>query len=289
MNRTFSFFLAALTACAAANAQTGYYKLRSTLTADSAAAAKRRILASVDVNTFENSEVRNSNKEVTLRDRLLKPENIEPHRKYPLILVLHSSGTPIGTDNTSQLGVLARLWAQPDIRKKYPAYVYAPQFPRRSSNYLEDSARGVLASAPDSLLADALHLVEAFAHIYPIDRRRIYVVGFSMGGSTAINAIGMRPDLFAAGISISGIPDFGHLAALAHTHLLLVHGNADIENPMGSDSVLYKELSARHDDQITFWEIEGLGHEIYPPLYTTDAIPAWLFSHRKNARRSAPR
>jgi predicted peptidase len=283
MNNTLFLFLTALALGAAAKAQTGYYKLRPTINADSAAAAKTRIIAAVDVNAFEPGDVRGSDNQVTLHYRLLRPANIDPQRKYPLVLVLHSSGTPIGTDNISQLGVLARLWAQPDIRKKYPAYVLVPQFPKRSSNYSPDPARGVLASVPDSCLADALHVLEGMVETYPVDRRRIYVVGFSMGGSSTINAMGMRPGLFAAGISISGIPDFGHLATLAQTPLWLIHGNADTENAMGSDSALYQELRARHDRQITFWEIEGLGHAIYPQLYTTDAIPAWLFSQRRKA------
>ena len=45
-----------------------------------------------------------------------------------------------------------------------------------------------------------------------IDRDRIYVMGFSMGGATTSNAISKRPDLFAAAINISGISQFCSLS-----------------------------------------------------------------------------
>jgi len=280
MRKIIVISLLALTSCMGLKKKTGYYRLQPAMNADSAETIKTKILHTVDTGVFKPIAYTGTGM-ITINTRLLEPVSPDTGRKYPLVLVLHSSGRPIGTDNVSQLGVLARLWAQPAIREKYPAYVLVPQFPRRSSNYSPDPSRKVLSSVPDSCLTTALELVDAILKMFPIDNRRIYVVGFSMGGSSAINAMGLRPDLFAAGLSISGIPDFGHLTTLAKTPLWLVHGNADTENPMSSDSVLYKELEALHDEHITFWEIEGLQHELYPELYTTDAIPAWLFQQQK--------
>ena len=102
-----------------------------------------------------------------------------------------------------------------------------------------------------------------------------------MGASSTINALGLRPNMFAAAISVSGIPDFSYTDKLVQIPLWLIHGNADNENPIASDKQLYKELLSRHDQHIKFWEIDNLDHDIYSPLYTTDAIPAWLFSQKK--------
>jgi predicted peptidase len=103
-----------------------------------------------------------------------------------------------------------------------------------------------------------------------------------MGGSSTINSLDLRPGLFAAGISISGIPDFKETATLAKIPLWLIHGNADTENPMGSDSLLYKELRSLRGKQITFWEVDQLQHEVYAELYATDIIPEWLFRQKVN-------
>ena len=202
--------------------------------------------------------------------RLLSPPDTTA--TYPLVVVLHGSGA-VGTDNITQQGVLVKLWAQPDIRTKYPAYVLAPQFPQRSSNYTLDSTRNVLVSAPAPSVNTVLHLIDSLKKVLPINGRKIYVIGFSMGASTALNALALRSDLFAAAISVSGIPDFKRSRK---TPLWLIHGNADHENPFNSDSLFYKTM---HDRHIQFWEIDQLEHEVYPELYMSDAIPKWLFKH----------
>jgi predicted peptidase len=277
----FTLFIgAAVTACSGLKKQTGYYKLQQQISPDSASKIKNNIL-SISNDVFKPYQYTGAGN-ITINYRLLEPIKPEKQHQYPLVLILHSSGRPIGTDNKSQLGVLAKLWAQENIRQKYPAYVVVPQFPRRSSNYIVDTARKVLTSVPDSCLTAALQLIDSLKNVLPIDNNRIYVLGFSMGGSSTINSLDLRPDLFAAGISISGIPDFKETAMLASIPLWLIHGNADTENPMGSDSLLYKELRSLQGEHITFWEVDHLQHEVYAELYATDIIPEWLFQQKIN-------
>jgi predicted peptidase len=202
--------------------------------------------------------------------RLLSPAVINTNDTYPLVLVLHGSGA-VGTDNIAQQGVLVKLWAEPDIRSKYPAYVLAPQFPKRSSNYTLDSGKKVLVSTPDACLGTALQLIDSLKKVLPVNGRKIYVIGFSMGASGTLNSLALRPDLFAAAISVSGIPDFKRNSKIP---VWLIHGNADHENPFSSDSLFYKTM---HDRHMQFWEIDQLEHEVYPELYMSDAIPKWLF------------
>ena len=76
----------------------------------------------------------------TVNYRFLKPKNLDKSKKYPLILVFHGSGA-IGTNNTSQMGVLSKMWLSAENREKYPTYVLSPQFPIRSSNYHLDETR----------------------------------------------------------------------------------------------------------------------------------------------------
>jgi predicted peptidase len=215
-----------------------------------------------------------------LNYRMLEPEQAKPGIRYPLVLILHSSGTPIGTDNTSQLTILPRMWLQPSIREKYPAFVIAPQFPGRTSNYATDSTRKVLASVAVPELSVVTQLIDSLKNVLPVDPQRIYVMGFSMGGSSTINIMEQRPDLFAAAISISGIPSFNRMEELSTIPTWLIHGNADTENPPQSDKVFYTEQKKLHNRLLLFWEIDGLEHEIYYQLYSSDIVPAWLFGYR---------
>src|ERR1700712_1140900 len=181
--------------------------------------------------------------ETEIKYRLFKPlQGKNVSEKFPLVIVFHSSGRPVGTDNSSQLGVLAKLFANTGIQDKYPAFVLAPQFATRSSDYVLDSSRNVLTSVPRDCLSTVLQLIDSCKQNLNIDNDRIYVVGYSMGGSTVINALSARPELFAAAISISGIPQFDKIQTLTGMPIWLIHGMDDTENPINSDEQFYKEL-----------------------------------------------
>lgn len=219
----------------------------------------------------------------TIHYRLLTPRTTATQKDYPLVVIFPSSGG-IGTDNLNQMRVLPKFWAQDSIRERYPAYVVAIQFPTRSSNYtrIKDS---LFTSQPTPCLSTALQLVDSLKQALPVDTNRIYAIGFSMGASTANNAIVARPGLFAASLLISGIPMLENTEALIHTSLWLVHGNDDTENHIQGDRSLYEKMHFYKHPDIAFWEIEGLQHETYPLLYTTDMVPAWLFSRRKGMQQ----
>ncbi|TCD26758.1 phospholipase [Pedobacter psychrodurus] len=209
--------------------------------------------------------------------RLLKPKST--NRKLPLVIVFHGSNA-VGNDNTSQLGILAKLFATDEIQAKYPAFVLAPQFPSRSSNYVLDRSRNLLTSVPQPCLTSALQLIDSLKNTLNIDEKRIYLIGFSMGASSVINALALKPDLFAAGISISGIPQFDQVNVLANIPIWLIHGNIDTENPFNSDKQFFEEVSAKN--RTRFWEFDNLAHnDIFAPAILTDELPKWLFKNKR--------
>jgi predicted peptidase len=215
---------------------------------------------------------------IAIRYRLFKPRQPNAGKKYPLVVVYHGSG-PVGTDNKSQLGILQKLFAMPEIQNKYPAYVLAPQFPTRSSDYVMDTIRNVLCSKPRPCLNSALQLIDSLKSNLNIDSDRIYVIGFSMGGSTAINSLSARPELFAAGISISGIPQFDKIDELEATPIWLIHGMEDTENPISSDEQFYREKN----NIIRFWKLQSTSHDnVFTTQLLGETLPEWLFmQHRK--------
>lgn len=234
-------------------------------------------IKSINNNTFDSATYVGKNN-VAIKYRLFQPAKKE--NKYPLVIVFHSSGKPIGTDNISQLGVLAKLFASEKIQTSYPSYILAPQFATRSSDYQMDDTRKILASKPRNCVDTVLELIDSLKQKLNIDPSRIYVIGFSMGGSTVINSINKRPDLFAAGISMSGIPEFTNLEALKKTPLWLIHGLSDTENPPNSDIVLFNELKPYQ--KIRFWKYEGVEHNnIFQEDLLGIALPDWLFKQAK--------
>ena len=217
---------------------------------------------------------------IEIKYRLFKPvQDQNVSRKYPLVVVYHGSGL-IGSDNGSQLGLLQKLFASPDIQKKYPAFVLAPQFPTRSSDYVLDSSRNVLSSVSRPCLRSVFELIDSLKQNLNINANRIYVIGFSMGGSTVINSLSERPDLFAAGISISGIPQFDKIQNVTSIPIWLIHGIDDTENPINSDEQFYKEL--KNNNKILFWKVKAATHDnVFTTQLLGETLPKWLFKMQK--------
>ncbi|WP_051691750.1 alpha/beta hydrolase-fold protein [Pedobacter borealis] len=239
---------------------------------------KRRIseIKNFDTNVFTRGSFKGT-ANTPIVYRLLKPYNTRS--KIPLVIVFHGSNA-VGNDNTSQLGILAKLFAMDEIQAKYPAFILAPQFPSRSSNYVLDQSRNVLTSVPQPCLTTALQLIDSLKNTLNIDEKRIYLIGFSMGASSVINVLSLKPDLFAAGISISGIPQFDKVKTLTNIPIWLIHGNMDTENPFSSDQKFFEEL--KHNNRIRFWEFDDLAHnDIFAPAILTDELPHWLFKNKR--------
>ena len=215
-----------------------------------------------------------------LRYRLLAPATPEPGRRYPLVVQFHGSGG-IGTDNLAQLENAARAWALPAIRARYPAFVLVPQFPVRSADYDDPASPRVAHAAPQ--LRAALELVDAVAARQPVDRDRIYATGFSMGGSTTWLALLERPGLFAAAMPVSAIaPDRGRAAGLAGVPLLVLHGDADGENPIDSDREMVAAIRAAGGRRVRMREYAGLAHRPPAELVPGEWWRDWLFArHRR--------
>ena len=202
--------------------------------------------------------------------RLLRPQS-PPSAKLPLIIMLHGSGA-IGTDNESQLDTLALAWAQPDIMRRYPAFVLAPQFATRSANYQISETDHLRYSSPGASLLPLFGLIDQLLATQPIDPARIYLVGFSMGASTSWHALLLHPEHFAAAILLSGVPPQRILApAFAGTPLLICHGDADPENPYAPDFAMFKAVGSPSNAR--FRTYTGMTHT--PPPDIADPTSTW--------------
>lgn len=211
--------------------------------------------------------------------RLLSPSDTEPGRLYPLIVVFHGAGE-IGVDNVSHLDRFPKYWLRDDIREDFPAFVLAPQMPARSSIYsgpVSDAERSS-ESAPPLYLA--LELIDSIVGRSAIDPSRIYTIGFSMGASTALNALYLRPGFFAATIAIGGVPNAAHAADVARTPVWLIHGDRDEANRIDHVRPFYERLRGMNAP-VNFWEFGDTGHVVPPRLQAGRQFAEWLFRHHR--------
>lgn len=225
----------------------------------------------VPLSLFEAGEFEEG--AVKLPYRLLRPERVAPGRRYPLVVLMHGSGQ-IGTDNLAQVGIDAKRWATPEMRRKYPCFILAPQFPDRPTNY--QTVDGVRRSEPTHLLDVALDLVAKVARELPVDPKRIYGTGYSMGASALWDAQGRRPHLFAAVAAIDGVPNVDAYLASPWTALLIVQG--DIDNAALRDAC-EKAFQRLRDQRVTLWRFVNTSHEYPLEFLTRPDLADWLFAH----------
>lgn len=237
----------------------------------------RKIMDKLPVIKFERKLFQRGT--TTIPYRFLFPKGLNASEKYPLIITFHNSSR-VGNDNEKQLEYLAKIWLREDIYNNYRCFVLAPQFNKRSSNYQENN-EGVLVSAPSHDAHQILALINEVENKYPsIDKNRIYLVGYSMGASTAQNIISIEPNKFAALVSIAAVPDFSNLKKLKKKNIWLIHGEKDNENPYEGSKQLYERLFKSKN--LVFSTFTNLKHNnIVTPFLLTDEIPKWLFEKHK--------
>lgn len=239
--------------------------------------ARIKYIKNLDYSDYKPGKF--DNRKIAVNYRFLKPNKVEQGKKYPLILVFHGSGA-VGNNNTSQMGILSRMWLLPENRENYQAYVLAPQFPVRSSNYHLDESRNVKVSESNEYLDLVLKSIDSLIINENIDKDRIYVMGFSMGGATTSNAISKRPDLFAAAINISGISQFDKIDELTKMPIWIVHGSLDTDNFPQSNFRFFDEMKSK--GRVFLWEYKDKYHNNILSAELVDEIPKWLFKNIKN-------
>lgn len=237
----------------------------------------RKLLNSLNTDKFQKKIFVEN--DIQIPYRFLTPKNHYVNQKYPLVITFHNS-TRIGNDNENQLEPFAKIWLRDEIYEKYPCYVVAPQFNTRSSNY-KISGEDIQISKPSNQVFALLKLIKNLEKQYPnIDKNRIYLIGYSMGGSTAQNLMNLNPDTFAAVVSVAAVPDLSNLNKIKEKNIWLIHGKQDDENPYIGSVELYNKLSTSKN--LIFTTFTNLHHNnIVIPFLVTDEIPKWLFEKRR--------
>ena len=119
----------------------------------------------------------------TLGYRFHAPANLEKGRRYPLVLFLHGAGER-GDDNVLQQvhGVWPILSYMKE--KKIDGYLIAPQCPK-GKRWVEtpwDASSHKMPKGPSESMKLVLELLDKTLKECPVDERRVYVTGLSMGG-----------------------------------------------------------------------------------------------------------
>lgn len=194
--------------------------------------------------------------------RLLKPVETVPGKRYPLIVSLHGAGG-VGDDNLSNLRHWNGRMARPGWRKDHPCYVLVPQAIPGANWGPKPDMPALKDVYVKNILPPVFEVIEQLREEFPIDGRRIYALGASMGGSGTWNILAARPDLFAAAIPVcAGAFPVEHAEKLAAIPLWIFHGHSDrtvsVERSRDAFAAL-KQVNAN----VKYTEMLGIGHSAW--------------------------
>ncbi|MFC4874322.1 alpha/beta hydrolase-fold protein [Negadavirga shengliensis] len=208
-----------------------------------------------------------------LRYRLMKPLDYDSTKQYPLVISLHGSGGR-GSDNARQIvtTILPQILVKPENRIKYPAFLFVPQCPLNSWWGGRSSDMEV-----DFLV---LECILALEKEFPIDGKRRYVTGVSMGGYGTWHLIGTRPELFAAAVPIAGAGNPALAPNMVDVPVWAFHGAKDgFVAVSGSRSMIEAIKKAGGNPHYT--EYPDKAHNLTEPITNTPELLDWLFAQKR--------
>lgn len=226
----------------------------------------------------------------TLPYRLMQPIGALPttgeqSTRYPLVVFLHGRGER-GADNVRQLTYLDPV-ATPEFRRRYPAYVVAPQCPEEGevmwTDRLDPWLPVTMSENPSPPLVKVRALVSQLMERYPIDADRVYLVGLSMGGYATWDLISRYPGEYAAAAPVCGAGDLSKAQEMATTPLWVVHGELDPVVSVGHSRQMVAALCEAGGNPV-YSELEGVGHNSWQPAFANRALWDWLFAQRRQGR-----
>lgn len=194
---------------------------------------------------------------------------------FPLVLVLHD------VHGRAHAG---EYLVEGDMPVKYPAFVVVPVLPFGKKwamprvfpemPYFQPLLRG------GDGMKDAAQLVSALKKSYPIDRKRVYVIGCSDGAFGAFGAALRYPDTFAAAIPISGGWTAADAKGFAKVPLWVFHGAEDRSYPADLSRSVTSYIKA-YGGKANYTEVPGIGNDCSASRFYTPTLWQWMFSQRK--------
>jgi predicted peptidase len=169
------------------------------------------------------------------------PPGYTSREPRPLVLALHPGG-----ERTPYYGLSFMRGIVSPALKELGAIIVAPDCPTRA--WSDPAAEGAVMALLESVMKE-----------YAIDRRRILVTGFSLGGRGTWFMSSRHADFFTAAIPIAGSSGEEPLERLGRIPTYVIHSRNDQVVPFDPDQRTTQQLE-KLGRTVRFEALEGLGH-----------------------------
>ena len=184
----------------------------------------------------------------------------------PLVVALHPGGRA-----PYYGGSFMRSVVEPGLRS-WGAIIVAPDVPDRS---------WATARSEQAILA----LVEHVLAEHAVDRTRVLVTGFSMGGRGTWYSAARHPDLFTGAIVMAGSPSEADIDAVADTPLYLIHSPDDEVVAFEPVERAYRVLADR-GHPVELRVLPGAGHYMMGAYVPALRLAGdWMLARWREAER----
>jgi predicted peptidase len=129
-------------------------------------------------------------------------------------------------------------------------------------------------------MAALFELIDHLQRTQPIDARRIYLTGLSMGAFGVWDAIQRRPELFAAAAPICGGGDPILAKQIQFVPLWVFHGDADTTVKVHRSREMVEAVKGVGTD-VKYTEYKDVGHDSWTQTYKDPALYEWMFAQRR--------
>lgn len=191
--------------------------------------------------------------------RLFVPNQYDPNKSWPLFLFLH--GIKKRGKDISLLHNYGFL-KHAENSDNFPYFILAPQCP--SYTFWPAVRQEVITLVSNVIMS------------YNIDKKQVYVTGFSMGGNGTWDIAIHSPELFAAAVPIAGWHE-QEAAQSIHIPVWAFHGAEDDVVPVSGSIEMINGMKQSNRD-VRFTSYPGLkhGHEVMEQTYSNPELYEWL-------------
>lgn len=194
-------------------------------------------------------------------------KSLSAENKYPLVLALH--GKSPNTENGKQVAGWMNSFTKKENESARPCFVVAP--------LSAQPAAGEGTGWNGGEVEQVIKLVKTLVKNLPVDPKRVYIVGHSMGGFGTCHIMGSEPRLFAAAIPVSGVSQ-GDAAALDRKPVWMFHAADDNVVPVSGAREFAEAM--KKDKQFKYTESPTGGHGVVGPVFNDQETHKWLFAQQ---------
>jgi len=192
--------------------------------------------------------------------------DLDASKTYPLILALH--GKSQNNENGLQVGGWMKSFVKEERYNKNPCIIAAP--------LCYQPYGGTGGGWSDKPGTEAVSLVKELLKSLPIDKSRVYCVGYSMGGFGTCHLINSELRLFAAGVAVAGCTGPDTAGTFKKMTLWLFHAADDAVVDVKYSRDLAEAL--KRDKECSYTEYPTGGHGIVGKVFEEDTLHEWLFA-----------